>query len=159
MSGGASAVTVAMLAAAALSAGSAIMQAQNAKETGRANQKMLDQQAENERDAAIAQAEKIRIAAKRHAGSAEAAYAASGIDVGSGSAVRVNEQIYRDSESDAYMTILTGNRRATSASNEGNIVRAQGDKAMVAGVMSASGSLLSGYGKATAWGATNTGKK
>ena len=46
--------------------------------------------------------------ARIQAGQANAALAASGVEVGEGSAVNINEEIYGNAEEDAVMTILNG---------------------------------------------------
>lgn len=66
----------------------------------------------------------IRRLARQARGAATAGYAASGVDVGSGSAKIVDEQIIRDSEYDAMNALLTGQRRAKYARDSG---KAAGD--------------------------------
>lgn len=63
------------------------------------------------RDEAAQQARLIRQAAEDVRGATKAAYAGSGVRVGEGSAAVVDEALVRDSEQDAAMTILTGERR------------------------------------------------
>lgn len=143
MSGGISATTMLMLAATAVSAGAAIMQGEQAKKTADVNAELQRRQGEADKDAAVAQAENIRKAQKYAIGSANAATAASGAAIGEGSALRINEQIYKNSESDAYSTLLTGTRRQRFANDQANITQAQGRNAQTAGYLNAASSVLS----------------
>jgi hypothetical protein len=135
-----------------------VLQAQSQEEQGKQQQALANAQADQqdiqaaqERDAAMAQAEKIRRAGRRQASEAEAAYAASGVSVGTGTPVRVNESIYRDSEEDAFNTILTGERRGRSLNTEANLTRTSGANARSAGNTAATSSLLSGAAQYGMW--------
>lgn len=143
----------AMAAGSVLQAGSSIVQGEQEQKLANARAEMTDRQAAQERDAAVAQAEKFRRAGKRQASAADAAYAASGVSVGVGSPVRINEEIQRDAEEDAYMNILTGKRRGDTLETESRLSRQAGRNAKAAGNMGAVSSLLSGAGSiAGAWG-------
>lgn len=144
----------AAVASAAVGAGAAIYSGAQAQDAAATNAELSRRQGAQEADAAIAQAEKIRKAGRAQAGAATAALAASGVSVGDGTPVRINEQIYRDSESDAYSTLLTGSRRQQTANNQAGVLVNQGNAAMTSGVLNATSSLLSAganYGK---WKAT-----
>lgn len=139
------------VASAAVSAGASIyngMQAQNAAET---NAELQRRQGAQEADAAVAQAEKIRKAARAQTGAATAALAAAGVSVGDGTPVRINEQINLDAENDAYSTLLTGARRQTSANNQADATIAQGNAAMISGTLNAGASLLSSGANYAKW--------
>lgn len=145
-----------------LQAGSSIVQGQQQQEMYDAQAKIAERQAAQEADAAVAQAEKFRKAGKRQAAAADAAYAASGVSVGVGTPVRVNESIQRDAEEDAYMSILTGQRRLQAGQEEAALNRRAGKNAMRAGYMGAATSILQGaatYGmwRGGAGGAGNVG--
>lgn len=105
--------------------------------------------AAGERDAAQQQAEKILRATERRRGEARAATAASGVRVDQWS-LPVEQDIIQAGETDAAMTILTGNRRARAIENGGRM-------AMAAGLMDASTSLFkAGGGLGGGWrGAAN----
>lgn len=135
-------VEIALLAATTVSAGTAIMSGMQAKETADMNAEMQRRQGEADKDAALAQAEKIRKAARAQVGEANAALAASGVSIGEGTPVRINEEIYKNSESDAYSTLLTGNRRARSAQEQAGIMQWQGQNAQTAGFLNAGSSIL-----------------
>ncbi|HWK72180.1 MAG TPA: hypothetical protein VNS29_15205 [Burkholderiaceae bacterium] len=114
-------------------------------QTAKANAELARREGEQQRDAAVAQAEKIRKAARAQAGAANAALAASGVATGEGTPVRINEQIMRDSESDAYSTLLTGQRRQQTAEAEAGILRSQGSAALTGSLLSAGASSLDKY--------------
>ena len=97
-----------------------------------------------EKDAAMAQAEKIRKAQRYAIASANAANAASGVQIGEGSAGIVNEQIYKDSEDDAFATLLTGTRRQRYGEAQAGISLNQGRNARTAANLNSASSLLAG---------------
>lgn len=148
--------TILLAVGTAVSAGAAIMQGQQAKKTGEVNAELQRREGEGQKDAAVAQAEKIRKAQKQAIGAANAANAASGVAIGEGSAVRINEQIYKDSEDDAFSSLLTGTRRQQSANDQASISRWQGNNAQTAGYLNAGSSVLSGGAKvAKGWKTSN----
>lgn len=147
-------LTYAAVASTVVAAGSAIytgVQASNAADT---NAELTRRQGVQDADAAVAQADKIRKAARAQAGSANAALAASGVSVGDGTPIRINEQIYQDSEQDAYNTLLTGSRAQRTANNQANVITAQGNSAMVSGALNAGSSLLAGGATYAKWKTT-----
>lgn len=150
MSGGISAASWIALAVAAVGAGTALYTADTAANTADANAELSRRQGNQEKDAAVAQAEKIRKAGQAAAGRANAAMAASGVAIGEGTPIRINEQIYKDSEDDAYSTLLTGARRQSSAEDQGRMLINEGNAAKTAGYLNATSSVLSSasnYGK------------
>jgi hypothetical protein len=96
------------------------------------------QLARMEEEDAKLKAKGIRRLAREARGAATASYAASGVDVGSGSAALVDEQILRDSEYDAMNALLTGKRRAQYARSSG---KAAGD----AYALQTAGNIYSGW--------------
>jgi hypothetical protein len=82
------------------------------------------QLARMEESDAKAKAKGIRRLAREARGAATAGFASSGVDVSSGSAALVDEQIVRDSEMDVMNALLTGKRRAKYARDSG---KAAGD--------------------------------
>jgi hypothetical protein len=146
--------TIALSALAAgtvLNMGASIVQGQQQQEAYDAQAKIAERQAAQEADAAVAQAEKFRRAGTRQAAAADAAYAASGVSVGVGTPVRVNESIQRDAEEDAYMNILTGKRRLQSGQEEAALNRRAGKDAVTAGYTGAASSLLSSAAQYGMW--------
>ncbi|MEJ2895810.1 hypothetical protein RVU96_16775 [Bordetella avium] len=115
------------------------------------------EQAAQERDAAVAQAEKIRRAGRQQSAAADAAFAASGVAIGEGTPVLINEQITRDSEEDAYMSILTGERRGRALDTQAALRRQAGSNARSAGIAGAFGSVLRGAASYGMWGLNKGG--
>lgn len=112
-----------------------------------ANAKFQASQAEAdakvEADAAKIEAQRIRDAAKKQRAQAVAAAAASGVDVDSPTAVKITEEITRNSEEDAVLTIL-GGRDASSRLRQGaQASRIAGSNARSAGRVQQAGTLLS----------------
>lgn len=139
-----------MAAAAIVSSGSAIYSGVQQKNAADANAELARREGNQQADAAVAQAEKIRKAGRAAAGQANAAMAASGVAIGEGTPIRINEQIYQNSESDAYSTLLTGARRQQSANDQAGMLQYEGNSARTAGYLNAGASLLSSganYGK------------
>jgi hypothetical protein len=143
-----------MIAAMVASAAGSIYTGVQASQAADDNAELSRRQGVQEKDAAVAQAEKIRKAARAQAGAANASLAASGVAIGDGTPVRINEQIYKDSEDDAYSTLLTGTRRQNSANDQAGIMNSQGNAAMVGGLINAGTSVLSAGANYSKWKAT-----
>lgn len=147
--------TAALLAYAAVASAvvgtvATLYSADTQENTAEANAELARRQGNQEKDAAIAQAEKIRKAARAAAGRANAAAAGAGVAIGEGTPIRINEEIYKDSEDDAYNTLLTGTRRRQSADDQAGILINEGNAAKTAGYLNATSTVLNGansYGK------------
>jgi len=138
----------AAVAAAVVGAGTAIYTSQEQKSAADDNAELQRRQAAQEKDAAVAQAEKIRKAARQQQAEATANLAASGISVGNGTPIRISNEIYRTSEQDAYQTILGGNRAYQAGQTQSGLLETQGQAAATAGYLNAGSSLLSGAASA-----------
>jgi len=139
-----------LIAGAVASAGASIYSGVQQNKVMEANAEMARREANQEADAAVAQAEKIRRAGRAAASQANAALAASGVAIGEGTALRINEQIYKDSEDDAFSTLLTGVRRHRSANDQAGLMEYEGRSARTAGFLNAGATILSSassYGK------------
>lgn len=123
---------------------SQVQQGKAAEAQAETEAELQRREAAAEKDAAIAQAEKIRKAQRYAIASANAANAASGVQIGEGSAGIINEQIYKDSEDDAFSTLLTGTRRQRYGEAQSGITLTQGRNAKTAGYLNATSSLLAG---------------
>lgn len=97
------------------------------------------------RDAAVQEAMQIRKAGERTRGAARAALAASGIDVNSGTAITIEDEIGSSSEISAYRKLLTGDREATSLQDKAAIARARGKNAMSASILGSVSTGLQGW--------------
>lgn len=100
--------------------------------------------AQAERDAAEVHADKIRKAARLQASEARASLAGSGVDVGEGSAIKIDQAITRNSEEDAWSTIMTGKNRGASLDAQAQGYQIAGNNAQSASYMNAASSVLSG---------------
>lgn len=113
-----------------------------------------DYQASQEEQASQQQADIIRRAGAYAQARATASYAASGVQVGSGSAQVVNDQIGTDTAHDAYTAILNGTKRADQLRAGGSIAQAAGvvanDNAVTSGALSAAQQIYGGY-KQSGW--------
>lgn len=105
----------------------------------------LELQAAQQREAARQEAENIRRAGEKQAGAARAALAGAGVDVGSGTAININEDIYQGSEMDAYNTLLTGGRTADATSFRASQTYKAGSNALTSSLLSAGTTALSGW--------------
>lgn len=138
----------ALAAAAAVSAYSSYQQGENQKDWADYQARQAEADAKAEKSAAEVQAEKIRKMARIQAGEATASLAGSGVDVGEGTALNINKEIYRNAEDDAVMTIFGGVDRAARGNAEAAGYRLKGSQAQQAGYLNATSSLLSAYGTA-----------
>lgn len=117
-------------------------------------------QAAVERSNALAEAATIRRAGARQRGETLAGIASSGVKIGEGSALDAERQVMEDVERDAYMTILTGERRGSAFEREAANKRRAGRDARRAANIGAFSSLLSAganYARASGWGARGPG--
>jgi hypothetical protein len=96
---------------------------------------------------AIVEAERIRKAAKSQRATATAAAAASGVDVSSPTAVRIDEQITASSEEDALLTILNGKDRSDRMNQQAKLDRTSASMARSNARTANVGTLLSGAAK------------
>lgn len=111
-----------------------------------ANNRAADQ-AQADADAAAAQgrveAEKVRKATRARQSEAVAALAASGVDVGEGTAEQIQQDIGERGEEDALNVILGGQRRGARLEGEAANDRYAAGQAMTAGYINAGNSALS----------------
>lgn len=124
-----------MAISAAASIAGQLKQGQANRAAGDAEAQQLERRAAQERDAALQEADKIRRDAKRTQGAARAQLAASGVNVNSGTALTIDDEISADSERDAHMTLLTGKRRSDASTFAASQSRARGSNAMKASVL------------------------
>lgn len=142
---------VAMVAAAGISAYSAIQQGEQQKEWANYQAAQAEADAKAEKSAAEVHAEKIRKMARIQASEANASLAGSGVEVGEGTAVNINNDIYANAEEDAVMTIFGGADRAARGNAQATGYRIKGSQAQQAGYLNATSSILGGV-SATARG-------
>lgn len=161
MSGYTTAVAYGVMAA------SAVYGAYSTVQSGKQQQLNADAQSEQatldantEKSAAQVQAERIRKMARIQAGEANAALAASGVEVGEGTALNINREIYENAEEDAALTVFGGANRAqrlnVDAKNlrtAGNMARSNANAQAGATLISTAGSTYSGWKTSAGGGA------
>ena len=126
----------------ALSAGAAIHQGETQKNYNNYLAAQSEADARAETAAATVEAERIRKAGKRQRSEAIAALAASGVDVNSSTALKIDQEIARGAEEDAFLTIAGGNDRSNRLNAEAGGARTAARNAQTAGYVNAAGSLL-----------------
>lgn len=102
--------------------------------------------------AAQVEAGRIRKAAKAQQSQAVAAAAASGVDVNSPSAIKIDSEIGRNAEQDAYLTILNGQDTASRMRQQSVADRNAGASARTAGNTQMGSTLLSSAASMTNYG-------
>ena len=130
-------IEIAMLAGAALSAGSAIQQ-------GKAKQEMQEADAANIRDQAQQEAQLIRRKTERETSAARAALAGSGTSLDQFAQINTDE-IQQLGAQDEAMTILTGRRQGRSLEYAGDMAYQSAKFEAIGGLAQA------GYGAYTGW--------
>jgi hypothetical protein len=144
-----------MAGSASSSVVSSIYQGQISKIQGDMQGQQMDYAARVAKDDALAQATMIRKQQRYAIGAADTAAAASGVVVGEGSAGEANRQIYQDTEHDAYMAIINGDRRAGALQTEGNMARMAGGNAEKNGYLKGMTTALSAGYEASKWPTAN----
>ncbi len=145
-----SGATTATYVAAAAIAASTAYSAYSSIQQGKQQEMNADAQAEQTRidadtlvSAANVEASKIRKVARSQVSEARASLAGSGVMVDEGTPLNINEEITKNAEEDAVMTILNAeNERDRGFANARNIKRG-GDQARAAANSQAIGSVLS----------------
>lgn len=98
--------------------------------------------AQAEREAGEVRADKTRKAGRAQQSQARAALAASGVEVGAGTPVKIVQQIARDAEGDAQSELLSGQDKARRLDSEAAGTSIAAGNARTSGYMKAGGSLL-----------------
>lgn len=150
---------VAAIGASVLAAGGAVYSGQQQKKMSNYQAAQAEADAEAAQAAARVEADRIRKAGRAQAAQANAALAASGVETGEGTALRITSGITEDAEQDAFQTILTGNNQGARLNAQAQADRISGNNAATAGYINAGSSLLSAGGKAySGWKAAKAGK-
>lgn len=150
---------VAAIGASVLSAGGALYSGQQQKKMANYQAAQAEADAEASKAAARVEADRIRKAGRAQAAQANASLAASGVETGEGTALRITSDITRDAEQDAYQTILNGVNQGARLNAQAQADRISGKNASTAGYINAGGSLLSAGGKSySGWKSAKKGK-
>lgn len=139
--------------------GASLLSGAGAIVSGVQQKKMADYQAAQSQadadaaaSAARVEAAKIRKAGESQAARASAAYGASGVDTGAGSALRITSDIVGNAEEDAYLTTVNGVNSAARYNAQAQAASISGSNALTSGAIKGAGSLLEGGSKIyTAW--------
>lgn len=152
-------VEIALVASSVLAAGGAVASGQQQKKMANYQAAQAEADADAAKASARVEAERIRKAGRQQASAANAALAASGVETGEGTALRVTSGITGDAEQDAYQTILNGVNSSNRLQAQAQADRISGSNAATAGNISAGSSLLSTGGTAySGWQKAKTGK-
>ncbi|MBZ7205926.1 hypothetical protein FMK66_00320 [Klebsiella michiganensis] len=136
-------VEIALVASSVLAAGGAVASGQQQKKMANYQAAQAEADAEASKAAAKVEAERIRKAGRQQAAAANAAMAASGVETGEGTALRVTSGITGDAEQDAYQTIFNGINTSNRLRSQAQADRISGSNAATAGYINAGSSLLS----------------
>lgn len=140
---GAAAIPIAV-AATAVTAFSKIKEGAAVRDANNANAAILREKAASERDAAAVDAYQIAQDNTRKQGQIVSAYAAGGVDVGSGSPLQVMADAALQGELTRQLRLYQGELNARTATAQAKIETAQGSAAMTAGYLGAGSTVLTG---------------
>lgn len=141
-------VEIALVASSVLAAGGAVASGQQQKKMANYQAAQANADAEAARGAAKVQADRIRKAGRQQAAQANAALAASGVETGEGTALRITSDITGSAEQDAMTTILNGMNTGARFNAQAQADKISGNNAASAGYINAAGSLLQAGGTA-----------
>lgn len=142
----------ALAAATAVSVYSSVQSGKQAQANADAQAEQAALDAQIERSAAVVQAERIRKLARLQNSEANAALAASGVDIGEGTPININKEITQNAEQDASMATFGGANRAQRLDTQGVNYKMAGSQARSSANMQAAGTLLSsGFQAYSGW--------
>lgn len=130
------------IAATAMTVAGQLKAGQDANDQANAQAGQLEYSGRVSQDDALARAMQIRKQGARDVGSANVAQAASGVVVGEGSGDEVDRTIAGNTEHDAHMAILTGQRQARGLNTEAAYTRQAGQNAQVNSIFNAAGTVM-----------------
>lgn len=134
---------------------------QSGKQAGLNSEAQADQakaDADTAASAAVVQADRIRRLARNQASEANASLAASGVDVGEGTAININKEIIGNAEEDAALTIFNGRNQSARLYNDAANYKLAGQQARSNANSQSIGTVLSAGAQAgMAWKASAAG--
>ena len=136
--------TIALIGLGVAAAG-AVAEGQAKKADAEAQANIRRQQAASVLANAQLEARRQRRDESRRQASQRARLAASGVDVGSGTALLVQQQTAADAEFEALLTEAQGGRDAGRLRQEASALEKRGRNAAIGGFLNAGGSFLSGF--------------
>lgn len=155
--------TAVALATAVAGTAYSVYSTQQAGKQASLNADAQSEQAQNDANAAasasMVQADRIRRIARNQASEANTALAGSGVEVGEGTAVNINEEIIGNAEEDAVLTIFNGqNQKARGSVDASNYKLAGSQARSNANTQSIGTVLSSGARIASGWKASAAGR-
>lgn len=145
------------VAGAALSLLGSVKQGQSAQSMANYQAEQANADADAARAAGRVEADRIRKAGRQQASQANAALAASGVETGEGTALRITSDITGDAEQDAYTTIINGINTGARYNAQAQADRISGKNAAQASYINAGSSLLQGGSAAySGWKKSNS---
>jgi hypothetical protein len=135
---------IASIAGAGVGAYSAYQSGQSAKGTAEYNEEMAKRSADDALQRGASEAAEKRDRARRIISAQNAAGAANGIELNSGTQLKLNEEAAGFGELDALRTINNAQRQASGFSAESELEKYRGTTGARAGYMNAGSSLLTG---------------
>ncbi len=136
-------MTVMLAASTTMSVAGTLQQGRAQQRGANEDAALMEYQARVEQDNALADAKAIRRAGEKARGETLSGIVAAGVKVGEGSALDAERQVLQDTETDAAMAILNGERAARGLTNQAERTRRAGRDARSASYLAAAGSLLS----------------
>ena len=153
------AAATALIAGTAYSAHTSMQQGKQAQLNAEAQSEQAQVDADAAASAAVVQADRIRKMARLQAGQARASLAGSGVEVDAGTALNINEEIYKNSEEDAALTIFNGENQRKRGYVDASNIALDGKQARAAGNSQAIGTVLGGAAQGgMAWKASAASK-
>jgi len=139
---------IAAVGAAGVSALGAIQQGNATAAADKYNAEVEQQRAQQAQETAAAQAGQEQVQSRANVGQQEAAFAAGGLDVGSGTPLLVMSDTAAKGELKAALTQWQGQTQAAADVSQGTLDTAQGQAASTAGGIKAGSTLLTGLTQA-----------
>lgn len=133
---------IALLAGTAISAGTAIYQGQKQQKIVNAQAQQAVNDAAYTKDEYQQKADKIRREGKTQVGETNAALAASGVKLGTGTPLELTKTIQQRSEQDALAAIVSGTRAVSAGNEQAGIYSASGRASSTAGYLKAGSTVL-----------------
>lgn len=155
-------VTAVVAVAAVVSAGATIYKASEEEKAADKQNKLLKEQARQEREAGQAEADNIREKGRRLKGQQAAALAASGVKLDSGTAAGIMYETDTLAEKDALLALKGAGYRASNLETKGKIIAKEGDAGLTASYMTGASKIIGAVGSAYGGGVADTpggGKK
>lgn len=133
-----------LIGATTVSAVAQVQRGQQQKKMANFQAAQADADAHAEVEAGQVRADKVRKQLKAARGAAATDFAASGVKIGTGTPLVIDQEIVDDNEENALQEILYGSRKGTRLEQEASGLRLAGKNAEREGFMGAAGSVLSG---------------